>query len=154
MSINLINNFVVIARDSTIDQTDQTVSIFKIIDQLSFTVKKAEFGEARAASQGKPISIPFSCVVCSSWALEDFADTDVELKIEYSIIDPEGGLVSSGMQEARISKGSDKLRFNMNIEGFAFNGNGKYTYLLKALDNSSKELASGETHLRVNCIQE
>lgn len=150
----LTNNFVIIARDSTIDSNDQMVSIFKIIDQFSFSVKKSEFDVALSAANGKPVSIPFACVLCTSWAMDDITSRDIKLTLRYSILAPNGEGISIGDQDVQIGKGSDALRFNLNISGFPYVGDGRYTYVFKALDDNSKELASGFTYLRVSRTEE
>lgn len=148
------NNFVIIARDSTIDSNDQMVSIFKIIDQFSFSVKKSEFDMAVSAANGKPINIPFTCVLCTSWSIDDIASKDIKLTLRYSIVAPNGEEISIGEQNTQITKGGDALRFNLNIGGFPYLGEGRYKYLFRVFDNNSKELASGFTYLRVNRTEE
>ena len=150
---NLRNNFVVIARDASIDVNDNMVSIFKMIDQFSFGVKKSEL-ETVMKNPGATANVPFSCVLCSSWSTDEIVENNLKLTLEYSIIDPEGNVVSTGSQGAEISKGGDTLRFNLNIEGFGYKGDGRYKYLLRTLDDKGKELATGFAYLRVSCLQE
>lgn len=150
---NLSNNFVIIARDASIDTNDNMVSIFKMFDQFAFGVNKSELEEAMK-KQVAAVNIPFSCVLCSSWSTDEVVEKNLKLTLEYSILDPEGDVISKGSQGVEIAKGSDTLRFNLNVEGFGYKGDGRYRYVLRALDDTGQELATGFAHLRVSCIEE
>ncbi|HVI60528.1 MAG TPA: hypothetical protein VM535_00010 [Candidatus Saccharimonadales bacterium] len=147
--MKLTNEYVIIARDASIDSSDQMVSIHKIIDNFTFGYRKEEYEKAIAASGGKPLAFPINYTVTSSWRAASKAASNFPFKIQIKLIDPNGDVLNENVQEAVIEKGKNRIRFNVNVQGFPVSEAGVYHYDLAAIDDRGKELATGKSQVNV-----
>lgn len=147
--MKLTNEYVIVARDASIDSSDQMVSIHKIIDNFTFGYRKEEYEKAVAQSAGQPLAFPVNYTVTSCWRADSKATKNFPFKIKIELLDPKGKALNENIQEAVIEKGKDRIRFNVNVQGFPVSEAGLYTYALAAIDDSGKEIATGEVPINV-----
>ncbi len=151
--LNLSNNYIIISRDASSDSNDNMFSIFKIIDSINFNTAKEEATRFKAAytKDSKTImGVSVKYVACTAWSLPEKAEKDIPVKLEYSIIDPSGAVLSAQLQEAVFPKSNDVFRINMITEGFPYTIDGKYKILVKVLDSNSHVISEAFTSVRLS----
>jgi hypothetical protein len=148
--MNLTNDYVIIAKDASVDANDQMVSINKIIDNLTFGFHKEEFDKAVASSQGKPLAFPIAYSITSSWRSDIKATKNFPFKLNVKLVDPDGVTLSENSQEAVMAEGNNTVRFNINVQGFPVTKPGVYKYILSAIDDQGKQLAKGASQINVD----
>jgi len=148
--MNLTNDYIIIAKDASVDANDQMVSINKIIDNMTFGVRKEEFDKAVALSQGKPIALPIAYTIASSWRSDRNVAKSFPFKLNVKLMDPDGVTLNENSQEAMMAEGNNAVRFNINVQGFPVTKPGTYKYVLSAVDDQGKELAKGATQVNVD----
>jgi hypothetical protein len=147
--MKLFNEYVIVAKDASVDGNDQTLSIYKIVDNFGFGYRKEEYDAFVRSNPGQPLVFPISYAIVSSWKLERQTPSNIPFKINTKLIDPEGKVLNENSQEAVIAKGNDKVRFNVNVQGMPVTISGKYIYTLEAIDDKGKELATGNTRINI-----
>lgn len=144
------NEFVLIAKDSTTDELDKMVSYFKLIDNFIFDFKEVEFKELFNAEIGeKSIIVPATYVVASSWRFDDKTSKDMTFTISASFVSPEDEVLTTAQQTINVPKGSDKMRVNFGVQGLPVKNSGRYFYNLEITGGSGKALAKGSCPLNV-----
>jgi hypothetical protein len=141
--MKLTNEYLIIAKDASVDANDQTVTLYKIIDNFTFGYKQKEFDAMRKANPDQPIMFPVAHTIASSWKIERPAGTNVPFSIHTKLVDPEERTLSENSQEAFIAKDNDKVHFNINTQAMPVTLSGKYRYDVSAVDDSGKEMARG-----------
>lgn len=148
--MHIINEYVMVVRDVSIDKNDGMVSLFKIIDNFSFGLKEESFKETFGESFSKTVALPAVYTIATSWRLEKKAEKDIPLSLQMSIISPDGTEMNKSFQEAVIAKGTDHLRFNINTQGLPVRGPGYYHIRVAVLGAGSKKIAEGTAVVSVD----
>lgn len=146
----LTNDFVIIARDVTTDANDSMATIYKIIDNFIFDFRGEDFKKAFGVEVGtNPVLLPASYMLASSWSLDKITDKDYSFTVKASLHDSSDLLLTENSQEVTITKGMDRIRFNMGVQGLPVKESGRYTYKMQAVDSKGKTLASGSSFINV-----
>lgn len=148
--MQLFNDYVLIAKDFSIDQNDNMVSLFKLVDSFTFTFKEDEFKQAFKASPGeKNVLLPVTYIVATSWSSSEKVNKDLTYTITASFISPDGENLTSATQEVKLPKGSDRMRINFGVQGLPVKNSGKYKYMLEVKDAQGHSVQKGECFMNV-----
>lgn len=151
-NLKLSNNYILLSRDASSDSNDNMFSIFKIIDSINFNVPKeeaAKFKKAHTEDASNLMGVPVRYIMCTSWSIDEMAEKDIPVKLEYSILDPSGKPISTMLQEAVFPKSNDVFRINIVTEGIPYSQDGKYKVHVKVLDSNSSVLCEASTRVRI-----
>lgn len=152
--MKLVNEYLLLARDASVDANDQTVTLYKLIDNFTFGYKQQEFDSMQRANPGQPIVFPIPHTIASSWRVEGRPKGDTPFSLQTKLIDPDGETLSENAQEAVVPKGNEKVRFNINSPAMAVSGEGSYHYHVSAVDDNGNELATADVAFQVHLTPE
>ncbi|HEX8762151.1 MAG TPA: hypothetical protein VF733_00135 [Candidatus Saccharimonadales bacterium] len=152
--MQVTNDFVILARDVSVDAKDQMLSVFKIIDKFNLPLDPDTYKRFLDETKDKSVTLPAMYVMSSSWRLQEKVKKDTPALLESRIIDPSGKELGKSVNEIVFVAGSDKLRLNGLVEGIPVIRNGRYKVELSILDaTTNKKLCSSATTYEVEVVE-
>ena len=149
--MRVYNDFVILARDVSVDSQDKMLSIFKIVDKFNFSLDPDNYKKFLEEIKDKTASLPAHFVTSSSWSLDSPTKNDLRAILESKIVDPTGKELGRSRNEMVFIAGSDRVRLNGVIEAVPVTSNGRYKIELSVLDlKTGKILCSGSTSYQVS----
>lgn len=149
--MKIINDYVIVAKDVSVDSNDNTVSILKIVDNLEIATS-SELCKQINAKNGNIFNSPVQFVIATSFSSAEKANKDFVFEILIEILSPDNKILGKFTKEFNLNKNTDKARININIQGMSIVGSGKYTLKVAALDQG-KIIAEGTTSLNINIVE-
>jgi hypothetical protein len=143
--MQIYNDFVILARDVSIDSKDKMLSIFKIIDRFNYPLQPEDFKKFSDETKTKAVMLPAQYVMTSSWSLDKPAKKQLKAVLESKIIDPLGKELGSSRNDVVFAVGSDRVRLNGVVDGIPVTINGKYTVELSIKDTSTNKILSSSS---------
>ncbi len=145
------NDFIIISKDSTIDEKDNVMSIFKIIDTFNFELEDEQYQQFETEKAKSIALLPASYIINSSWSVDEKLKKDLPIEVSIEITDPKGKTLGGSKDKAVFPSGNDKLRLNGATNVLPVTGNGKYTMVMTILDSvSGDKLADSTIKYNVN----
>ena len=148
--MQVYNDYVLMARDVSVDSRDNMMSIFKMIDKFNFSLTAEEYKKFTSEVNRENLLFPARFILTSSWSLDKPVNKSVSVILESKIADSSGKELASTSKNAEFTKGTDRVRFNAETEGLPVSGKGRYTIelIMKSAD-SKKILSSGTASFQV-----
>jgi hypothetical protein len=138
------NLYVIIARDISVDSTDQMNSIMKIIDKFTFGYQPEKLAEQGITLGEKTIVFPAKYSVATSWHFGDVLKQDTPLVFRIEVLDPKNKSFDGPSHEYIAPTGVDKVNINFNMEGMPVTVPGKYRLVARAQSKTGEEIAKSE----------
>ncbi len=138
------NDFVILAKDISLDQLDSLLSIFKIVDKfnLNLTPEKAE--EYKEETEGGVVSIANNYFVVTSWSFEQPLKKEIPIMLVTKVFSPKGEELATSEQESYLESGKDRFRLNIQMQSVITKGLGNHKLEVSILEkNTNKVLAQG-----------
>jgi len=123
----------VLCRESIINQDDNVISLFGVLEELNTTITPNESSLSKPAK----IVIPFNFEIVNYWT-KDIAK-EVKMQVKTDTIDPEGKELASIVNESIFPDTMKKLRSRLKIQGITFTKTGIYTFKVSLKVNDEKE---------------
>lgn len=143
--MKISNDYVLLARDSSVDELDKMFSIFKIVDKFVFNVDKMP--QELKASVDRRIIFPINYVISSGWCIDDVHE-DLSLEMHIRLLDPDNKQLNEVLQVVTVQSPDDKLRFNINAQGLPCSKSGQYRFIIEAFKDN-KKLAEGSHRFKI-----
>lgn len=145
------NDFILLARDVSVDAKDNMLSIFKLIDKFEYKLAPEEYKKFITETKSKVANLPAVYVLSSSWSIDKPASKETKVILETKVIDPSSKELGKSRNDIVFAPGNDKVRLNGNIEGIPVTRSGRYTVEQSLIDpDTNKVLCSNRTAYRVN----
>jgi len=129
----------IVCESSAVDQQTQSLSAFKIIDQINVNIKSTDPTVTSKSLQ--KITIPLSLQVISLWKRNKQSDQgrDIEGKIVVEIIDPRGEVLAKHPINVLLPLNKIRSRTILNIQGMPVSTTGEYCVQMKEVNTNGKE---------------
>ena len=124
--MKLLNNFVLLASDASVDKATNQLSIFKIIDTVNLKLDHDQYKGYIAVGDNSVKNINFVYNVVSSWMTDAKIDDDILFDVKIECIDPNGKISNIGSSKAIMPKNIGKLNLVNKMESLPITVPGKY----------------------------
>lgn len=123
----------VLCKESTINQDDNVISLYGVLEELNITLTPMKGSVA-----GLPVkaSIPINYEIVSMWLKNNKKDK-VKAEIEYAFVNLDGRELFKTVQTVEIPMASRRFRSRMKISGIQVEREGEYSFRVRI-----KELGS------------
>jgi len=149
--MQVFNDFVILAKDVSVDSKDNMLSIFKIVDKFNFALDSENYNKFVEESKEKAVGMPAQYVMSSSWSLDKITKKNIDAVLVSKLIDPSGKELASSQNDIVFTAGSDRVRLNGAVEGIPVTQNGRYKVEVNVLDKAtSKVMCTGSTTYQVS----
>lgn len=136
--MKLVNNFLLLARDVTVDSTDQMMSIIKIIDIINGNIEtKSKKGE-------KPdeVIIPVKFSLVSSWSFDKKLEESKTIRLKVNFADHNEKDFGGPEQDIQLPKDTQRFNLNFGIDGLRASESGVYTVTAQIFNGANRLIAS------------
>lgn len=129
----------IICESSAVDQQTQSLSAFKIIDQINVNIKSTN--PTVTAKSLQKITIPLSLQVISLWKRNRQSDLgkDVRGKVIVEILDPQGEVLAKHPMQVPLPLNKIRSRTILNIQGMPMSTTGEYCVQMREVGTNGKE---------------
>lgn len=134
--MQISNDYLLLAKDASIDTKDNMVSIFKIMETMTFTFKKEEFKKVFNAEPGESaIAMPAEYAIVSAWRAPMILEKDFAFEVKTVLRGPDQKVLMEKTQAVIIQKSKDRIRLTISVRGLPVGKPGGYTYSQEATKN-------------------
>lgn len=125
----------VLCKESTINQDDNVISLYGVLEELNITLTPMKGSEA-SLPEKVGIPIPINYEIVSMWIKNNKKDI-VKAEIEYTLISPTGKELLKTIQNAEIPETSRRFRSRMKISGIQVEKEGDYNFRVRIKEQGS-----------------
>ena len=123
----------VLCKESTINQDDNVISLYGVLEELNITLTPIK---GSGADSPEKVGIPINYEIVSMWIKYNKKEI-VKAEIEYTLVSPTGKELLKTIQNAEIPETSKRFRSRMKISGIQVEKEGEYNFRVRI-----KELGS------------
>lgn len=149
MSLLLDNEFTLLCRGYSSDETDNAVTIFKIITDYNYTFSPVEFKNLFNVELGEKVVLPIESFLSSSWFIRSKPVRDTPIKVKTELFRDTELLYEHSDDSMTIRKGNRRLRISSRMFGLTITKSGLYNYRVTVLTHTDEELAHGSYNFDV-----
>jgi len=137
------NDFILIAKDSSIDSSDKMMSIFKVIDKFEFKLPTEAYKPIKNKKDNEITILAIPYVIASAWRLNESVKKDFIAQIRLRLMDPNGMMIGSSLDDVTFNAGVKKIKFSGATTQLAYTINGSYYAEMTLINkNSGEELCT------------
>ncbi len=123
------NLWSIVAQSSSIDKDNNTLSIFDILEEITFQIQ---------GPTPEQIVFPVNFQLISLWERES-AGKPIEQKIKFVLKDPSGKTLSQNEGLLKMESHHKRTRFKAQFQGLPATGPGTYKYEIVSLETKKNE---------------
>lgn len=135
--INVKSIWAILCQESSIDSATNNVSLFKVLEEITFGLNKEELDKLKNNPKfdpTKPIVLPFSSQLIILWKnLSKNENFKFPVKITFK--DPNEKILQEILNEFLFQEGKERLRTVISINGIPLTKPGEYTYSIMTKQN-------------------
>ena len=152
--MKLLNSFVLLASDASVDKATNQLSIFKIIDTVNLKLDHDQYNGYVAAGDNSVKNINFVYNIVSSWKADASVNEDILFDVKIECIDPGGKISNIGSSKAIMPKNIGKLNLVNKMESLPITIPGKYVIKIMLTSEQNKTIyGDGLTEVIFNLIR-
>ncbi len=129
MKESIKNVWAILAQSSAIDKDNNTVSLFDIIEEVTFNV---------GGSVPEKVGFPFNYHLITLWEREKIGEK-IELKFKMVLRDPKNQILGENEGLIKMESQHKRFRFRAQFQGMSVTGPGVYRYDIISLEPSKTD---------------
>lgn len=143
--MKLQNTLIAIAKGSTVDKQDGSLSIFKIFSRFNFALTKEQQNHISEEHEAeKPHLLPQSYTFVSSWIPEikkkDKLVESMNITMQLTTENSDGDIVAQQDTNAAVTFNESAFNININLVNVPVTGEGVYEMTLKIIDPATDKV--------------
>ncbi len=138
------NTLCLISKGVSVDRSDGSLSIFKIISSFSFMLEDSQIEHLESEhSPGKPHMMPVAFTCVSSWMPEGLKSAPGKVAVELSFRDQNGNNMLVNELALDVKSGSGPMNLNFNMASLPIVAEGVNDLYVALKDESGNKLGEG-----------
>ncbi len=147
----LNNQFILLARDNTIDSNDSMQSISKIIDIFTFNVVREDFKAQLSSSPINALELNAgSFVLLTNWRFVEQTNKPFSGTFTISIVSPDGHSIVGEAIPFEVPADQVGYNLNANLQSLPISVSGDYSIVVSIKNSSGKQISSASYTFTVN----
>ena len=145
--INVKPIWSILCQESSVDTNTNNVSLFKILEEIKFTIRMEDFDKLNNHPKfdpSKPIALPFASQLVILWKNLS-SKSNFKFPMKLILKDPDKKIIQEILNKFEFKEGKERLRSMININGIPLTKSGEYTYSVMVKQNKDanfKEVSS------------